>query len=63
MKNNKATITEHEIQAALERFKSRGGLIRKLPDEIVPAHNLVGAKFAMYETVQEASSASVPEAS
>jgi hypothetical protein len=48
-------ITEAEVQEALRNFKERGGLVKKLPDEIVPTHNLVGARWAVYEPVQEAS--------
>ena len=63
MKSNKATITELEIQQALKKFKEHGGLIKKLPAEIVPAHNLVGSKWAMYETIQDSSAgAAAPEA-
>jgi hypothetical protein len=60
MKNNKAVITESEIQQALEKFKKHGGLIKRLPDEVVPAHNLVGAKWSMYETIQDSGAAATP---
>ena len=63
MKSNKAVITEQQIQDALEKFKNHGGLIKKLPDEVVPAHNLVGAKWSMYETIQESGAAATSEAS
>jgi hypothetical protein len=55
MKNNKPVITEAEIQQALQKFQKRGGLIKKLPDEVVPTHNMVGARWAVYETVQPGS--------
>jgi len=61
MKSKKAAISEVEIQQALSNFKARGGLIKKLPDEIVPSHNLVGSKWAMFETIQDSSAGSVPE--
>lgn len=50
---NKQVVTEQEIQKALKKFKEQGGLIKKLPDEIVPNHNMVGAKWSMYEAIQE----------
>jgi hypothetical protein len=60
-KGNKAIITEQEIQAALAKFTAHGGLIKKLPPEVVPAHNLVGGRFAVYETIQDTSSAGTSE--
>lgn len=61
MKSQKAVITEAQIQQALDKFKKRGGLIKKLPDEVVPPHNLVGAKWGMYETIQDSGNASSGE--
>ena len=52
MKTNK-TITKEEIQEALRRFKADGGLIRKLPSEIVPPALLVGKKYGRYENLME----------
>ena len=52
MKDN-TIITEVEIQQALKKFQERGGLIKQLPDEIVPRHTLVGAKYAVYENVSD----------
>ena len=52
-RNSQAVVTEQEVQQALQKFKKQGGLIKKLPDEIVPAHNLVGSRWAMYETIQD----------
>ncbi|HKI98929.1 MAG TPA: hypothetical protein VKB51_10685 [bacterium] len=63
MKKNKAVVTEQDIQQALEKFKKQGGLVKRLPDEVVPAHNLVGAKWSMYETIQEGGNASTSDAS
>lgn len=62
MKSHKAVITEAQIQQALEKFKNQGGLIRKLPDEVVPPHNLVGAKWGMFETIQDSGAASSGDA-
>ena len=53
MKKNQKSISDQEIQKALKKFKEKGGLIRKLPSEIVPRSALVGAKFGIYEGPQE----------
>lgn len=58
MTDNKKAVTEAEVQQALQKFQAHGGLIKKLPDEVVPAHNLVGAKWAVYETIQDSGSSS-----
>ena len=50
MKTNKV-ITEEDVQKALRKFVKEGGLIKKLPDEMVSKNVLVGAKFAIYEQV------------
>ncbi|MEE8434253.1 MAG: hypothetical protein V3S64_05645 [bacterium] len=52
METNK-TITEEEIQQALRSFKMDGGLIKKLPKEIVPPALLVGKKYGRYENIME----------
>ena len=44
-------ITEKSIQKAIRVFRIKGGLIRKLPDEIVPPHLLVGANLGAYEPI------------
>jgi hypothetical protein len=59
---DKKLITENDVLKALEAFKARGGLIKKLPDEIVPRHSLVGAKFGAYENVLEGTPAAAPAA-
>ena len=46
-------ITELEIQQAIRKFLGEGGLIKHLPDEITPPSILVGAKFAMFETISD----------
>ncbi len=45
--------TQNEIEAALLRFRQRGGLVRKLPDERSPRYNLVGARHGAYEDPRE----------
>ncbi len=52
MKGNKS-ITEEEVQKALQKFVRGGGLIKNLPDEVAPRNLLVGAKWGMYEPVME----------
>ncbi len=46
-------ISEEEIQKALQKFQKEGGLINKLPDEVIRRSPYVGGKFAMYEAVIE----------
>jgi hypothetical protein len=53
-------ISAKEVQNALHRFKSSGGLIQKLPDQPTPRRRMVGGKWAMYEPVLEGIHASVP---
>jgi hypothetical protein len=47
-------ITEEDVQKALQKFLRDGGLIKRLPDEVVPPNLMVGAKWGMYEPVLEA---------
>ena len=53
MKKKQISITDQEIQQALKKFHDQGGLIKKLPDEVVPSHNMVGGRWAQYEAIQE----------
>ena len=52
---NKRHFSEEDIQKALNKFLSEGGLIKHLPDEITPVSTLVGAKWGMFENVLESS--------
>ncbi len=54
MKTNRKEITQEELQRAIRAFQERGGLIRRLPDEIVPPAILVGARWGAYEEVLQA---------
>jgi hypothetical protein len=45
------SITHEDVQRAIERFKAQGGLIKRLPDEVVPPRTLVGTKWAEYEPI------------
>ena len=57
MKTNKV-ITEEDVQKALQKFVKKGGLIKKLPDELISKNPLVGAKFGIYEQVGGSSAVS-----
>ncbi len=46
-------ITEEEIQQALRVFQDEGGLIKVLPNEVVPPFLLVGKKYGRFENVME----------
>jgi hypothetical protein len=50
-KKDKIAISHADISKALQKFKSEGGLINRLPDQIVPKGVLVGGKFSAYESV------------
>lgn len=42
MRNEKKPeVTHEEVQRALRAFKQRGGLVKKLPDEVAPRSDLV----------------------
>jgi hypothetical protein len=59
MKRKAVKAISHEaLTRAIESFKSRGGLIKTLPAEIEPTRNLVGARYAEFETI---TSTAVPE--
>lgn len=49
----KKTISEREIRIALKKFKISGGLIKKLPTEVVPPSMLVGKKYGQFENLLE----------
>lgn len=55
MKKNIKTITEQDVQKALKKFVDKGGLIKKLPDEVVPKSVMVGSRWGMYEQVIDTS--------
>ena len=52
-KKQAAPITEADIQKALKKFMDEGGLIQKLPDEVVPQRRQVGDKWSAYEGLSE----------
>lgn len=51
MKTSRKEITREKLQRAIRGFQERGGLIRRLPDEIAPPTALVGARWGAYEEV------------
>ena len=53
MSGKRFEISETELRDAILHFKARGGLIKKLPEQPNPVRNLVGAKWAIYETVSD----------
>ena len=50
---NRQSVTELDVQKAIGKFLREGGLIKHLPDEVVPRNLLVGQKWGMYETVMD----------
>lgn len=46
-------ITHRDIRQALDKFKERGGLIKKLPDAVTPRNAMVGADYGMFETLRD----------
>ena len=52
-------ITEYDVQNAINKFLREGGLIKHLPDEIVPPNVMVGQKWGMYESVMDSSISSM----
>ena len=49
--NKKQQLSHSDITKALQKFKKTGGLIMKLPDQVVPRGVMVGGKFGVYESV------------
>ncbi|MDH5752958.1 MAG: hypothetical protein OEZ59_11165 [Deltaproteobacteria bacterium] len=44
-------VTEEDVQRALKTFFKSGGIINRLPDEIVLPNRLVGGTHGMFEEV------------
>jgi len=57
MKNKKPTVSHTDITKAIQKFQKQGGLIKRLPDQVVPKGILVGGKFSMYESIFEPNTA------
>jgi hypothetical protein len=47
----KQQLSHPDITKALLKFKKQGGLIKRLPDQVVPKGVMVGGKFGVYESV------------
>ena len=52
----KQSVSEEEVQMAINKFIRSGGFIRRLPDQVAPRNTLVGARFGVYETVSATAS-------
>jgi hypothetical protein len=57
MKSKKPTINHTDITKAIQKFQKQGGLIKHLPEQIVPKGILVGGKFGMFESIFEPNTA------
>ena len=51
MSAKRTVISQADVREAIRHFQESGGLIKKLPALPDPIRNLVGAKWAAYETV------------
>ena len=51
MKSKKVVITRAEWDDAVQKFLKKGGLIKRLPPQVHPQRQLVGANWAMFETM------------
>jgi len=47
----KHELSHADITKALKKFNRQGGLIKRLPDQVVLKGAMVGGKFAVYESV------------
>jgi hypothetical protein len=51
-KSTKKPILSHaDVSKAIQKFKEHGGLIKRLPDQVVLKGGMIGGKFAVYESV------------
>jgi hypothetical protein len=49
--NKKPGLMHADVAKAIQKFQKHGGLIKRLPDQVVPKGVMVGGKFAVYESV------------
>jgi len=47
----KPTLSHGDVAKAIQKFKEQGGLIKRLPDQVVLKGGMIGGKFAVYESV------------
>lgn len=52
-KQQHSAVTHEDVQAALRKFEEKGGLIKRLPDEVTPRNSLVGSRWAVYESLND----------
>ena len=45
--------SEKDVVEAVRKFQEQGGLIKKLPDEVISGNNLIGRKYGCYENLGE----------
>ena len=58
-KRSKQAVSRADVERAIRKFREQGGLIQRLPDEVVAPRSLVGSKFGMYESVVEVTQSSI----
>ena len=51
MKRTTEVISHEQVQEALKQFHAKGGLLKRLPDQITPVRQLVGGKWASLESL------------
>lgn len=51
MKRENNKVTKQQVDEAILRFVDRGGLIKKLPPEVIPPAMLVGAQHGRFEPI------------
>ena len=53
-KKHRPSISEFDVRAAVREFVKKGGLIKKMPDEvIIPPGFMVGWKYGLYEIMSQ----------
>ncbi len=51
MKSKNVVITRTELDEAVKKFLKNGGLFKRLPPQVNPYRHMVGANWAMFETM------------
>jgi hypothetical protein len=54
----KPTLSHADVENAMHKFREQGGLIKRLPDQVVLKGAMVGGKFGVYEPVFDSSAGS-----
>jgi hypothetical protein len=58
-RKSKQAVSRADVDRAIRKFREQGGLIQRLPDELVAPRSLVGSKFGMYESAMEVTQGSI----